>query len=499
MRKLQLKRFNIIFDNRLIAIENLKRQKANLKDGEPILAAFRSEEYENGVGYVIGLKIVKPNEGVDELFILDIEDILSRIKYDTELSLESNNAVENSAITKVIQDNELVISAALNDLNSRLTILEEADYDYDYVKDITLNTASTYTTATTDTYTVDKNLSEDELLRLKFTPVSDDNTKVLVGIGDIEPGTTAAELKQYTLSKILDDIIFKTVYPTLVQTQSVTFTRSKNKSDNTTTQDLYELGETITATVKYNNSIAQVKSDGGDQPQTAYTKANADSIKLTCNNTTLAEVANTNTVSASYTFSGTGQHSFAWSAATSNGGTLHDSKGNVGEGGKIQMYSSTTATATTLYNNPSLNSTLVNNKLVKCSVPIYVNSGTSTSTQVTKALPLKDLNSEQTWLEVPVYGVAIGGKELIIEVPSGKALLEVRVWNPMKPSTAATSYDTVLYDSSRQQSDPLSQSMKVVGTTTHTFGGRYDVTYNVYKSQAGVEFLGDFKYLIRVR
>ena len=38
---------------------------------------------------------------------------------DTELSKTSNNLVVSSAITKVLIDNEKVVSAALNDLNDR--------------------------------------------------------------------------------------------------------------------------------------------------------------------------------------------------------------------------------------------------------------------------------------------------------------------------------------------------------------------------------------------
>lgn len=48
------------------------------------------------------------------------KDVLDKITtIDTELNEKSNNLVVNSAITKVIVDNEKVVSAALNDLNDR--------------------------------------------------------------------------------------------------------------------------------------------------------------------------------------------------------------------------------------------------------------------------------------------------------------------------------------------------------------------------------------------
>lgn len=48
------------------------------------------------------------------------KDVLDKITaIDTELSKTSNNLVVNSAITKVLIDNEKVVSAALNDLNDR--------------------------------------------------------------------------------------------------------------------------------------------------------------------------------------------------------------------------------------------------------------------------------------------------------------------------------------------------------------------------------------------
>lgn len=45
----------------------------------------------------------------------------SDVEVDTELDVNSNNPVANSAVTKAITDNELVVSAALNDLNDRLS------------------------------------------------------------------------------------------------------------------------------------------------------------------------------------------------------------------------------------------------------------------------------------------------------------------------------------------------------------------------------------------
>ena len=50
---------------------------------------------------------------------------------DTELKADSNNLVVNSAITKVIQDNEEAISSALNDLNKKISQLNALIEKYD--------------------------------------------------------------------------------------------------------------------------------------------------------------------------------------------------------------------------------------------------------------------------------------------------------------------------------------------------------------------------------
>ena len=47
-------------------------------------------------------------------------EILTQGNVDSELNKESNNPISNKAVTKVISDNELITSAALNDLNSRV-------------------------------------------------------------------------------------------------------------------------------------------------------------------------------------------------------------------------------------------------------------------------------------------------------------------------------------------------------------------------------------------
>ena len=44
---------------------------------------------------------------------------------DSELIAGSNNLVTNSAITKVIQENEEAISSALNDLNKKIKTMEQ--------------------------------------------------------------------------------------------------------------------------------------------------------------------------------------------------------------------------------------------------------------------------------------------------------------------------------------------------------------------------------------
>lgn len=73
---------------------------------------------------------------------------------------------------------------------------------------------SNYTPETADIYLVKTNTEEEEL-QLTFTPLSPLSLTVPETIGDIERGTTSESLKGRPISEILDNILFKTIYPTI--------------------------------------------------------------------------------------------------------------------------------------------------------------------------------------------------------------------------------------------------------------------------------------------
>lgn len=86
-----------------------------------------------------------------------------------------------------------------------------------YVADIEQNILDTYDPTTADTYILKRGSEEyDSELQLTFTPLSPDSLVVPVAIGDITAGTPAEELKGKALSEILDSMLFKTIYPTIV-------------------------------------------------------------------------------------------------------------------------------------------------------------------------------------------------------------------------------------------------------------------------------------------
>ena len=185
MRQLQLKRFNTIFKSRKTALANLENNKSQYKDGEMVLAAYYSSSAKtaDSIMYIVGIYADKDNK--KKLFTIDVESI----------------------------ENDI------------LKIKEFIEKELKYTSGVTQVTANTYTTATTDNYKVEMANADDKYFRLKFTPVSPDALKTPKSFGDIKAGTTAATLKGYTLSKLLDDMLFETIYPTITEPTATIHTK----------------------------------------------------------------------------------------------------------------------------------------------------------------------------------------------------------------------------------------------------------------------------------
>lgn len=77
MRTLQIKRFDIIFSNRQIALRNLSGKSDILLDGEPLLAPYYADEEKTKIAYVYAIKVSKEDaSGVStQLFTMDTDNI----------------------------------------------------------------------------------------------------------------------------------------------------------------------------------------------------------------------------------------------------------------------------------------------------------------------------------------------------------------------------------------------------------------------------------------
>ena len=300
MRQLQLKRFNIIFKNRATALANLQKYEDSYADGEIMAAAFYNSDSQTAenIAYIVGIYAKK--DGKKKLFTIDVK------------SLE-----------KQIEDIQYFVGHTLK-----------------YADGVELVSATTYSDNTTDNYKVDMKNDGNKFFRLFFTPVSKDTEKVSVSIGDIKAGTTAAELKRYTLSKLIDAMLFKTIYPTILNDPYASISVPTNSSE-------VEVGTSIPNVgafkLGYTQGRAQVLMESGNLAVTADTGGETSrSITYSFNGGTSTNFR------SSLNLTGFGRYTFTGTVNYAQGNTLHDSKGNSGN----EVFANTAATSTTIRTNP---------------------------------------------------------------------------------------------------------------------------------------------------
>lgn len=331
MRQLQLKRFDIIFKNHDTALANLKKYEDSYVDGEIMAAAFYNDDSKtaDNIAYIIGIYVKKNNK--KKLFTIDVKDI-----------------------EKQIEDVKTFINQNLK-----------------YASSVDLVTATTYNADTTDKYKVDMQNEDDKFFRLYFTPVSKDSEKVSVSIGDIKAGMTAGQLRGYTLSRLIDAMLFKTIYPTILNGPYATISRPTG--DNAKV----EVGTTINVgdfNLGYTNGKAQVQMESENLSITADTGTETSrSIKYKFNE------GNVTDFGSSLKLTGLGTYSFTGTVNYAQGAILHDSKGNSGDITGIQVFTSTTATSTTKRANPHAAGSVVATTSVKTYYKPGANTGTNTS------------------------------------------------------------------------------------------------------------------------
>ena len=336
MRQLQLKRFDIIFKNRDTALSNLKKHEESYVDGEIMAAAYydytidrngNSQVTTPDIAYIIGVYAKKGDE--KKLFTIDVNDIEKQIE-------DVKYFIKNTLI---------------------------------YASGVELVTASTYSTGTTDNYRVDmENTDQDKFFRLFFTPISSDDDKVSVTIGDIKAGMTAAELKGYTLSRLLDAMLFKTIYPTILNEPSVSITKPSATD--------VEVGTTISESdfkLTYNKGRAQILMESGNIPTQPWNDTGDETyreINYKFNGGTLT------TFNSSLILNQMGNYSFTGTVNYSNGAVLEDSKHGTGDTTGIDVFATTAATKTTKRANPHQSGSVS----AATSVATYYKPGANTGT-----------------------------------------------------------------------------------------------------------------------
>ena len=310
MRQLQLKRFDIIFKSRDIALKNLTGQSSTYKDGEVMSAAYyktSGNTTADNIATILGMYVSKGDK--KKLVTIDVANIEDEI----------------AAVRKLITD-------TTNEL--------------DYAKDVKIISGASYTTATTDNYEVTMSKGNNKNFRLFFTPITSDNQKVSASIGDIKAGTPASELKKKTLSQLLDEMLFKTIYPTITKYASASITPKAGTSSAGTS---VEFGTKITAIDhSYSQGQAKLIMESGDGETFNYTGAETSTVLKYKGPSDSGEIQFPNSgVTLGY-----GTYTFSATVNYAAGAQLRDSKGNAGANGQIKVFSGTSATATTEVQNP---------------------------------------------------------------------------------------------------------------------------------------------------
>lgn len=174
------------------------------------------------------------------------------------------------------------------------------------------------------TYDIDAPENHITKIQLTFTPLSPLELTVPKTVGDIEKGTSAAELNKRPLSKMIDDMLFGTTYPDIVDpSASLKYTGKTLITADDALDGVFEF--------TYNKGTAKV--DDGVTPDVDYTgnltkvvlKIDDENTDLTNINAVVSETSAEITSSAKLT---PGSHKFAVYYEYDKGELMHTSKGD---------------------------------------------------------------------------------------------------------------------------------------------------------------------------
>ena len=265
---LQILRNDVFYNSREEAKTGLGSKLATLKGGEPAIAIY----IEGGANKL--LFGISAGNGQYTMFDpnavpSDVQALIDAIVGEGTPDAAYNTLVEISSALTIINGAATVegsIAKAKKDAK------DYTDSQIDTVNPITsieqvLKEDSNYTADEADKYEITKHTGPTEEMQLTFTPLSPLALTVPETIGDIEQGTTAESLNGMPLSQVLDNIIFKTIYPTITQPSgSVSFA---NGFTNNATMEA-GLAMPTDANMNYSFNKGTVKVDDGVTPAKSY-------------------------------------------------------------------------------------------------------------------------------------------------------------------------------------------------------------------------------------
>lgn len=446
--------------NRESAINALNSKLNELKDGQILI-----NRYDNGNKCIIGIAYVKDTDrkmvllesgASDESVSAALDSVKARI---TSLSgFEGDTYAANS-------DADFINNAtSLNDADKKLSaaIKEVSNSSKGAVKSIEqVKKDDEYTSADADKYIVTKADNSTSNLQLKFTPLSPSTLKMPSTMGDLVQGTTAADLREMTLSEILDSILFKTVYPTITdpsgtigfkdsftnnsivevgtvaprnENMNYTFNKGVVRVDDGTTADLHYVGDATGATYTYTYTPGATNTDAGVEISGAAE-----------NNVALKDGK-----------LGLGTYKYSGTIAYAGGTQFKDSKGH------MTHPMQTTNKGEVANPHPAGSLKASNTLTINVSVPVYIDKnadGTFTK------------NALQNWGSMKFTGIALSGT-------SADKPLQIKTPRKLK---SVNSYNNVSgkYDTPQLNNFTLTNS-----AVQETFNG-ITVNYFLYKWTGG--------------
>lgn len=378
-RHIQFYRNGAIYNDRTAALAQVESFKVNLlpsmKDGEMVIFRYNAptEEKPNATGAIIGYVYNKNN--LLDLYVIDIADL------------------------------------NVDEIEERLEEIEEEINNIKFVKKVeqVLKPNTSYTESETDLYKVTSNnvtggQETNETFQLMFTPVSPLALTVPQDIGDIKQGTTAEELSQESLSKILDDILFKTIYPTL---KVPTFTASWNGYNASTIYAYGYTAPTETNVKKTFTNGTYTINDGVHTAATVYTSTEVSYSYSGFGDTQLTTLGTKQySVKASYPLSSVEIKDSKNKKATqrSDGGTLTGNTAN--------------------NSNPDVGNTLSVSLSLKTSLPFYIGVASNMVQQ-----PMVAWGTGMTTDYQMTAGTMTGDTALIIQSP--RVINSIYAYNPL--------------------------------------------------------------------